>query len=114
MQRKQVKEKSPEWIKLKPKEIESSIIELAKQGNSAEKIGILLRDKKGIPKVKTITGKRISQILKENNLDMQAEKINISNSVEKLKTHLLKNIHDQSAKRALIKKVWTLHKIQTN
>ena len=55
------KEKNAEWV-------EEKVIELAKAGNSPSMIGTILRDQYGIPLVKTITGKNVLQILKENEL----------------------------------------------
>ena len=41
-----------DWMKSKPADLEKKVIELAKQGLSAEKIGLKLRDELGIPTLK--------------------------------------------------------------
>ncbi len=58
----------PVWVKYSKKEIEQIIVKLGKEGLTSAKIGLKLRDIYGIPDVKTITGKKITKILKENNL----------------------------------------------
>ena len=57
-----------DWVELSPKQIEALIIELANAGNTASKIGIILRDQHGIPSTKKITKKRIQKILEEHKL----------------------------------------------
>ena len=56
----------PEWVVQSPEEIEELILKLKKEGNSASKIGIILRDQHWIPSVKAATDKKITQILKEH------------------------------------------------
>jgi ribosomal protein S15P/S13E len=104
-------EMKEKWIKLKPEEIEKKVVKLAKEGMPTEKIGLELRDKHGIPKVK-IYGKRIKQILKENNIYKDSEYNNIQNKFENLKKHLAKNKHDYSAKRSLITKTGRINKLK--
>ena len=53
------KEKT-DWIKMKPEEITKKIVELGKQGIQPEKIGLILRDEYGIPKVKMF-GKKLDR-----------------------------------------------------
>ena len=101
----------PEWIRAKPKEIEKIVIDLHKEGNSPAKIGLLLRDKHGIPKAKLL-GKKITKILEENNLNYQKEGDIVVKRVENLKSHIEKNKQDNTAKRSLAKKLWILKKIQ--
>lgn len=95
------KKEKESWIKLKPAEVEKKILELAKEGLTSEKIGLVLRDKHGIPKAK-IFGKKITQILKENDLYEDSEYNHIGKKLDNLKKHLEKNRHDYSAKRSLI------------
>ena len=108
-----IEEKKSEvsWIKLKPKEIEEKIVELASQGMHPEKIGLVLRDKYGIPKVKMF-GKKISQILKENGININPEYENVLKKSDNLKKHLEKNKHDYTAKKSLIKSTGKLNKLK--
>lgn len=53
------------WIRLKPKEIETLIVKLAKEGKTGSQIGMILRDLHGVPDIHLIMGKQVSKILKE-------------------------------------------------
>jgi small subunit ribosomal protein S15 len=48
-----------------PSTVKSTILKLAKEGNSPSKIGVALRDDYGVPLVKPIVGKSINRILVE-------------------------------------------------
>ncbi|MBU1103511.1 MAG: 30S ribosomal protein S15 [Nanoarchaeota archaeon] len=100
----------PSWIKMKPAELEKVVVELAKRGESPAKIGLILRDKYGIPKAR-IFGKKITEILKEKGVEYETSKDVVDRDIEKLKGHISKNKHDYPAKRALTKKQWDLYKI---
>ena len=100
----------PGWIKMKPAEMEEIVIELAKNGESPAKIGLILRDKHGIPKTK-LFGKRITEILKEKGVKYEVEKDVVDKKIGKLKGHISKNKHDYPAKRALTKRLWDLYKV---
>ena len=52
----------------KPREIELLVVKLGKEGKPLSQIGIVLRDVYGIPDVKTITKKSISDILGKKEL----------------------------------------------
>jgi len=79
------------------------VIRLAKDGHPPNKIGTILRDQHGIPLTKPITGRTISQILKEAKLapplpeDFEA----LLRKATSLRVHLEKNKKDLSNKRAL-------------
>jgi len=106
-----MKEAKADWVKLKPNEVEKLVVELAKQGDSPAKIGLILRDKHGIPKAKLL-GKRIGQILKEAKIQIKSEKDQINDKIKNLEGHISKNKHDNNAKKALTKDLWVLHKIE--
>lgn len=103
-------EKTISWIKIKPEELEKIIIELAKQGNTPAKIGLVLRDKYGIPKAK-ILGKKITEILKDSGIEYKSEKNIIGEKAEKLKIHKEKHKHDKHVLRSLAKRVWLFHSL---
>jgi small subunit ribosomal protein S15 len=102
--------KKPEWVKLSAKEVEAIIVKLAKEGNSPAKIGLILRDQHGIPKVKSVVKKRLLQIIKENNIKYSSEKDFIQKDIGSLKEHIKKNKHDYPASRSLTKKLWALNR----
>ena len=91
----------PTWVRYKEKEIELLVVRLAKEGKTPSQIGITLRDTYGIPNVKLLTTKDITQILKERELlpsipeDLQSL-IRRSISIQK---HLERNAKDETAKR---------------
>ena len=97
----------PDWVKIKPKELEKLVVDLAKRGDSPRKIGLILRDEHGIPKAKLL-GKKITQILKENKIKIPSKKEMVNKEIESLRGHIAKNKHDYPAQRSLTKKLWAL------
>ena len=106
------KEEKPSWIKMKPKELEELVIKLAKEGNMPSKIGLILRDKYAIPKISSITEKKITEMLKESKIIILSEVKLIEEKISNLKSHMEKHKHDYNAKRALTKQMWNLQKAQ--
>ena len=89
-------EKNAEWV-------ENKVVELAKAGNSSSMIGMILRDQYGIPLVRVITGKRILDILRENELERRVPE-DLRNIIAKaltIRKHLEENKRDFVSKRAL-------------
>jgi len=97
------------WIKMKLPELEKLVIQLHEEGNSPEKIGLILRDKHGIPKAKII-GKRITSILADAKIHVPGQKEIIEKKVNKIESHLSVHKHDYTAKRSLFKKRWIIAK----
>jgi len=93
----------PKWVRYKKEEIEKIVIKLAKEGNSTSKIGSTLRDQFGVPSVKLITGKTISQILKEEKIypKYPEDILNLLKKSVNLRDHLEKNKGDSNSKRGL-------------
>lgn len=95
--------KDKEWVSYSEKELADIVVNLSKAGNSTSTIGIILRDQYGVPSVRQITKKKITAILKKNNL---APKIpedlnNLIRRAVKLKSHLDKHIKDTHNKKGL-------------
>ncbi len=92
------------WVRYSAKEVESLVLKLAKSGNSTSKIGLILRDVYGIPSVSLITKKKISKILKDNNLlpELPDDLKNLIKKEINLIKHFESNKKDVSAKRGLI------------
>src|SRR3989338_3978907 len=59
---------TPTWVNHKPKEVEMIIAKLAKEGKSSSLIGTILRDSYGIPAVKQVVEKTITEVLIEKSL----------------------------------------------
>jgi ribosomal protein S15P/S13E len=82
--------------KISQAEYEKKVIELAKEGLTAEKIGEKLR----ISGIHTREySKKISQILKEKGMYEDPELKNVEAKHNKIKTHYEKNKQDKRAKR---------------
>lgn len=105
------KTEKPEWVKMKPAELEKLVVDLAKKGETSARIGLILRDQHGIPKAKLL-GKRISQIVKEAKIPVKEEKEAVKAKITNLESHSAKHKHDYSAKRSLSKNLWVLNKLQ--
>ena len=97
-------DKTPKsWMRYKPKEVELLIVKLVKEGFDASKIGIELRDRYGIPSVKAITKKSVTDILKDKKLVKQLPEdlTQVIKRTIELKKHLEENKQDMTAKRGL-------------
>lgn len=97
----------PEWSADDPEAVEKRVVELAEQGYTNSEIGIELRDNgvKGepVPDVKLVTGKKISEILEENDAESEypEDLIALMERAVRLQDHMEKNQTDASNKRAL-------------
>ena len=89
----------PIWLKYSEEEIKSIIIKLSDKGFTAEKIGLLLWDQYGIPKV-SLYGLKIKEVLKDK--FQEPTLINLQKKVQQLESHKLKNKKDKKAGRSLI------------
>ncbi len=95
--RKRVKPKvPPEWLEYSKEEVEKIIIDLAKKGSQPTTIGLILRDKYGIPMAKPIIGKTISKFLEEQKLlpKYPDNLINLIKKAVRMRDHLAKNKTD--------------------
>ncbi len=95
--------KAPEWCKRTIEEVEALIVKYARSGESASKIGLILRDQHGIPLVRNIAGKKITQILREKDLAPQypEDLTNLIRKAQRLKAHLEEHPKDLHSKRGL-------------
>ena len=98
-----VSKRPPSWCKYQPEEVEALVIKLAKEGHPPSRIGTILRDQYAIPLVKPITGKTITQTLKETELApaIPEDLGNLLKKAARLVAHLEKNNKDLHNKRAL-------------
>ncbi|MGV8161881.1 MAG: 30S ribosomal protein S15 [Candidatus Nanoarchaeia archaeon] len=100
---KPAKKVTPGWLKYSSKEVELLVVKYAKEEMKASVIGLHLRDQYGIPSVKTVTGKSISQILKEKKLEPELPE-DLMALIKKsvlLTKHMTENKKDYSSKRGL-------------
>jgi len=98
-----VTKRPPTWCRYTPEEVEALVIRLAKEGHPPSKIGTILRDQHGIPLTKPITGRTISQILKEAQLapSLPENFETLLKKAARLRVHLEKNKKDSGNIRAL-------------
>ncbi len=93
----------PVWIELSPEEVENEVVKLARKGHSKSLIGTIMRDSRGVPLVKVVVGKKISQILKENDIKapLPEELANLVKKSLSIRKHLEENHKDLEAKKGL-------------
>jgi small subunit ribosomal protein S15 len=98
-----LRKEAPEWSNTDTTEIEKIIVDLRKSGMDSAKIGLILRDKYGVPSIKLATGKRIGQILSEQNLesDIPEDLRNLIVKALGMRKHLAENNKDYHNKRQL-------------
>ena len=98
---KPVEKKVQAWVRYKPKEIEMLIVKMAKEEKAAAEIGIILRDLYGIPDVKTLIGKSISNLLKDKKLlpEIPDDLMALIRRSIALEKHREENKQDKTAKR---------------
>ena len=61
-------DKAPEWSNSDPKAVTELILSLAAEGHTTAAIGTILRDQHAVPDARLVVGKRIGQVLAENDI----------------------------------------------
>ncbi len=94
---------SPKWVKFTREEVEVLVEELSKKGYPPSMIGLVLRDQYGVPLVKQVTRKSISQILEERGLapKIPEDLFNLIKKAVNVRRHLNEYPKDKKAKRGL-------------
>jgi len=98
-----LREKSPSWTSVSAKEVEGLIKTMASEGMQSSVIGMKLRDQYGVPDVTLLTGKSVSQIMKEQGIENKIPE-DLANLMKKaviLSQHLEQNPKDLHNKRAM-------------
>jgi small subunit ribosomal protein S15 len=94
----------PTWVNTSQSDLISNIIKMYKEdGLTASQIGIILRDEYGIPLVKPILGKTITDVLKENGVkqDMPEDLDRLVKKALGLQRHLRTHNSDKRNVRSL-------------
>ncbi len=96
--------KKKSWLRYDAKEVEALILKIAKDVNRPSQIGAILRDSYGIPDVKVVTKKKISEILEKNKMasELPEDLASLIRRELAILSHLEENHKDQTAKRGLI------------
>ena len=97
------RKQAPAWSMTDAKAIEKIILDMRKEGVPSAKIGLVLRDRHGVPDVKLATGKRIGQILRENKAasEIPEDLRDLMIKALGLRKHLTDNKKDLANKRQL-------------
>jgi ribosomal protein S15P/S13E len=102
-------EKTTERAKVE--DIEAIVVDLGKKGNSPAKIGLILKEKYGVGKIKVL-GKKIAKILKENNIEYDDDLSFVNKKLNKIEEHYKKNKQDKRAKREVVRFVGLRKKLE--
>ncbi len=104
----------PSWCRYTPEEVEALVVKLAKDGHPPSRIGTILRDQYGIPLVKPIAGKSVTEILKGAGLALSTPEDlgNLLKKAFKLYAHLEKHKKDLHNARALQIIESKIHKLE--
>ncbi|MBI2670405.1 30S ribosomal protein S15 [Candidatus Woesearchaeota archaeon] len=101
------------WIRYSEKEVESIIVKLAKGGKTPSQIGLILRDSYGVPDVRALGIKGITEILGKNSLLTKVPE-DLTSLIKKdiqLMKHLEQNKKDMDAKRGIILTESKIHRL---
>ncbi|MCS7117823.1 MAG: 30S ribosomal protein S15 [Thaumarchaeota archaeon] len=87
----------PSWVTTTPEEVEELVVSYAKQGMSPSAIGMVLRDQHGIPLVRTVTGKTVTQILRERGVSQEIPEdlMNLIERARRMHVHLQNHRSDR-------------------
>jgi small subunit ribosomal protein S15 len=91
------------WLNVSPEEVTGLAVKLKKDGVSISSIGLELRDKYGVPGIKYVTGKSLSDVLKENNVQdpMPEDLMNLLTKAQRLNRHLQVHKTDRKNRHSL-------------
>ena len=104
-----VDKKTTKTKKPTQKNYEKRVVELAKEGLTAEKIGLKLKEEGIHPKE---FSKKISKVLKENDSYVNPDLKNVEKKVERIKKHRETNQQDKKARREVDKIYAQLRKLR--
>ncbi len=98
-----VTKRPPAWCRYTAEEVEALIMRLSKEGHPPSKIGTIIRDQYGVPLAKPITGKSVTQVLKERGVvsTFPEDLENLLRKATRLHVHYDKNKADLHNKRSL-------------
>lgn len=88
---------SPAWVEYSAHEVEELAVKLAKEGNNPTQIGLILRDKYGVPSVGNLCGKSVSTMLEEQKLLPQYpdDLLSLIRRAVRMRNHLKDNKSDK-------------------
>ena len=103
----------PKHNVLAPSAVIDLIVKYAKKGFTESQIGVILRDRYGIPQVRYLTGKKIQRILKKKGCapKIPEDLYHLIKKAVAMRKHLEKNRNDISSKFKLNLKESRIHRI---
>lgn len=101
--RRPVTNEAPDWQGMSKKEIKEKVIALAREGHSAARVGLILRDAHGVPSIRVATGQRVGEILREAKIEpkLPDDMQNLIKRAIRIDEHLQEKRKDLHNKRAL-------------
>jgi len=92
-----------QWVEHSKEEVERLVVKLVKDGLTTAQTGAMLRDSYGVPSVRTVTGKTILKILKEQGAypEMPEDLLNLLKKSVKLHEHMKIFKKDNTSKHGL-------------
>lgn len=92
------------WVTITKEEIQTIVEKLAKEGRKEAEIGLILRDQHSVPSIKAITGKTVSQTLKEMGLTPKypSDLIDLIKKAVGMRKHLALNKKDKLNNKKLV------------
>lgn len=96
-------DKAPEWSNTDAKEVTELILSLASEGHTPTTIGTILRDQHAVPDVRLVLGKRLGQVLAENEITPKypEDMMSLMRRALRLIDHLESNRKDRHNSRQL-------------
>jgi len=100
---KPVEKENPDWVEFEEEEIIEIILELREEGLQPAQIGLRLRDEYGVPSVKQATGKKLTEVLEEEDAapEIPEDLNNLIEKAESIQDHVDENASDEQAQRQL-------------
>ncbi len=88
---------APTWVAMDKQEVIDLVLKLSRGGLSPASIGRVLRDSHGVPSVRNLTGKTVTQILAENNSApaYPSDLVDLIRRALRLRRHLRTNKQDR-------------------
>ncbi len=95
----------PTWVELSPEEVENEVVKLARRGHPKSMIGTIMRDSRGVPLVKLVTGKKLTQILGESEIQspLPEDLANLVRKALNIRNHLETNHKDLEGRKGLLR-----------
>ena len=96
-------DKAPEWSNTDPKAVTALILSLSEDGHNTATIGTILRDQHAVPDARLVVGKRVGQVLAENDITPQypEDMMSLMRRALRLINHLESNRKDLHNSRQL-------------